>query len=194
MGNLISAKIDADTLEEYYAKLCKLQSDAHGADYMLVHDEIKNRLQGCDSYTEFGINQGATLASAMLGNPARVRAYDIKLGWYTQAAHLFQQYAAEHSIDYAVTESDTLICTIDPVDVLYIDTRHKQNHLTEELSIHGDKVNRFIIFHDTFAQPRLKKSVLQYVAENKVWGVVTECNDNVGFMTIGQNESVRHHA
>ncbi len=184
---MISAKIDADTIEEYYAKLCKLQSDAHGTDYMLVHDEIKKRVRGCDSYTEFGINQGATLAAALLENPARVRAYDIKLGWYTQAAHLFQQYAAEHSIDYAVTESDTLTCTIDPVDVLYIDTRHKEDHLTEELSHHGSKASRFIIFHDTFAQDGLKKAALKYVSENKEWGVVTECNVSVGFMTIEKN-------
>lgn len=181
---MISAKIEADTLEEYYAKLYKLQSDAHGSDYMLVHDEIRKRLQGCDSYTEFGINQGATLAAAMLENLATIRAYDIKLGWYTQAAHLFEQYAIEHSIDYEVTESDTLTCIIDPVDVLYIDTRHKQDHLIAELARHGHNVNKFIIFHDTFAQSGLKKAVLRYIEKNKEWGVVTECNVNVGFMTI----------
>ncbi len=181
---MISAKIEASTLEDYYAKLYKLQSDAHGADYMLVHDEIKKRLQGCDSYTEFGINQGATLAAAMLETPTTIRAYDIKFGWYTQAAGLFQQYAAEHSINYEATESDTLDCVINYVDVLYIDTLHRHDHLAKELHAHGNKANKFIIFHDTFAQPGLKRAVQEYVAANKEWTIVTECNVSVGFMTI----------
>lgn len=181
---MISAKIEASNLSEYYVKLHTLQSDAHGTDYMLVHDEIKKRLRGCNSYTEFGINQGATLAAAMLANPATIRAYDIKFGWYTQAASLFQQYAIEHSIDYIATECDTLDCIIDPVDVLYIDTQHTYDHLKRELAIHGSKANRFIIFHDTFAQPRLKFAIMEYVGANKEWTVVTECNDSVGFMTI----------
>lgn len=184
MGHLISAQIEANTLCKYYAKLYTLQSDAHSADYMLVHDEIKKRLRGCDSYTEFGINQGATLAAAMLEHPKTIRAYDIKFGWYTQAAGLFQQYAEEHSIDYSATECDTLDCIIDPVDVLYIDTQHRYEHLKKELAIHGSKANRFIIFHDTFAQSGLKTAILEYVDANKEWTVVTECRDSVGFMTI----------
>jgi len=184
VGYLISAKIDATTLREYYAKLCTLQSNAHGYDYMLVHDEIRRRLHDCDSYTEFGINQGATLAAAMLEDIATVRAYDIRLGWYTQAAGLFKQYAAGHGIDYKVTESDTLDCVIDLVDVLYIDTLHKYDHLTKELAIHGDKANRFIIFHDTFVRPELKRAVRQYVNTHDEWTIVTECDISVGFMTI----------
>jgi len=138
----------------------------------------------CYSYTEFGINQGATLAAAMLENPKTVRAYDIRFGWYTQAADLFGQYAAEHSIDYEATECDTLDCVIDPVDVLYIDTLHKYDHLSKELAIHGDKVSRFIVFHDTLAQPELKRAVRQYVGTDNRWNIVAECDINVGFMTI----------
>ena len=194
MGHLISARIDAATLREYYAKLYTLQSDAHGPDYMLVHDEIGKRLRGCDSYTEFGINQGATLAVAMLENIATVRAYDIKLGWYTQAASLFEKYAAKHLIDYKAAEIDTLDCVIDPVDVLYIDTLHEYDHLTKELARHGDKANRFIIFHDTFAQPELKRAVRQYIEAHDEWSIVTECDISVGFMTIERaRESLRHN-
>ena len=182
---MISARIEADTLEEYYTKLCKLQSDAHGEDYLLVHDEIRSCLSGCFSYTEFGINQGATLAAAMLTlDPVDVSAYDIKLGWYSEAAELFDDYAVEWLIDFNVTETDTLDCTIDPVDVLYIDTLHKKDHLLAELALHADKVRRYIIFHDTTYAPGLKQAVLQFVGAGDEWRVVTECTDSVGFMTI----------
>lgn len=185
MGHLISAKIEASTLAEYYDKLCALQSNAHGSDYMLVHDEIKRRLRGCHSYTEFGINQGATLAAALLEVPRMVRAYDIKLGWYKEAAHLFDAYSDERGVDYAATESNTLDCIIDPVDVLYIDTLHEYEHLAQELARHGDKARRFIIFHDTRTQPGLKRAVQEYAKGG--WSIVTDCDINVGFMTIERN-------
>ena len=181
---MISAAIEANTLEEYYNKLYELQRGAHGDDYMLVHGEIKRRLKDCDSYTEFGINQGATLAAALLEDPSTVRAYDIKLGWYSDANQLFENYTSEHSIDYGVTEGDTLKFEIKPVDLLYIDTLHRYDHLIKELAIHAKQVNKYIIFHDTAAQPGLKKAVKEYVAEHNEWHIITDCNDNVGFMTI----------
>jgi len=161
-----------------------LQSDAHGTDYMLVHDEIKKRLQGCDSYTEMGINQGATLAAAVLQHPKVVRAYDKKLGWYLEAEQLFNDYAEEHNIDYEVFESDTLDCTIDPTDVLYIDTWHKYDHLTKELHRHADKAQKYIIFHDTHTMKGLKQAVTEFVDKNEEWSLVADCKINVGFMTI----------
>ena len=181
---MISAAIEANTLEEYYDKLYELQRGAHGDDYMLVHVEIKRCLKNCDSYTEFGINQGATLAVALLENPSIVRAYDIKLGWYNDANQLFENYASKHSINYDVTEGDTLKFEIKPVDLLYIDTLHRYDHLTKELDIHAKRANKYIIFHDTAAQPGLKKAVKEYVAAHNEWHIVTDCNDSVGFMTI----------
>lgn len=55
-----------NSLEEYNRALYDAQAEVHGSDYMLVHDEIKKHLADCESYTEFGVNQGATLATAML--------------------------------------------------------------------------------------------------------------------------------
>ena len=192
MGHLISARIEATALPEYYAKLCELQGGAHGKDYLMVHDEIRLRMKGCDSYTEFGINQGATLAAALLEDPKVVRAYDIRLGWYKEAAHLFDAYSDERGVDYRVTESSTLDCVIDPVDVLYIDTVHEYKHLRKELARHGDKARRFIIVHDTHARPRLKRAVQEYACGE--WSIVTDCDTNVGFMTIERaHGSLRHN-
>lgn len=172
------------TLQEYYDRVYDLQSEAHKPEYMLVHDEIKERIKGCDSYTELGVNQGATLAIAVLENIKTIRAYDIKLMPYNKAKHLFESYADTNSINYSAIETDTLQCTLDSVDVLYIDTLHQYAHLTKELALHGSKVKKYIIFHDTAAQLELKKAVKEYVAVNKEWTIVTECDINVGFMTI----------
>ena len=186
---MISADIQADTLEEYYKKLYELQAKGHGEDYLHVHLEIRHHVKEGMSYTELGVNQGATLAAAMLKNPSKVRGYDITLSWYNKAKHLFEAYAAEHNIDFKVFEADTHKITIEPTDVLYIDTVHKYDHLKKELALHGNKALKKIIFHDMYhiktgKETGLQKAVLEFVASNKGWQVVTTCRTSVGYMTI----------
>lgn len=181
---MISRKIVANTLPEYYEKLCALQVSRHKDDYLLVHGEIRKRLEECDTYTEFGINQGATLAAAMLQNPKVIRAYDISLKWYNKARHLFEEYAAAHDINYKVFEASTLTCTIEPVELLYVDTAHKYGHLVKELKRHGSRPTKYIIFHDTAAKKDLAKGVREFVRLHKEWSIVVECTQNVGFTTI----------
>jgi len=176
------------SLQEYYDSIYKLQSNAHGTEYMLVHDEIKEKLKHCDSYTELGINQGATLGIAFLNEVKVIRAYDIALNPYNVAREHFDKHATKHNIDLKVYESDTLKVDLDYVDLLYIDTRHTYEHLKKELTLHGDKAKKYIIFHDTFAQHGLEQAVEEYVADNEYWEVITNCKINVGFMTIKRKQ------
>ena len=181
---MIGAPIDADNLPEYYEKLCDLHTKHHKPEYILVHDEIRQRLVGCESYTEMGVNQGATLAAAMLQHISCIRAYDFRLLPYLPAQHIFKEYATTHSIDYDIFEIDTRKCSIDRTDVLYIDTAHLYEQLSEELRLHADKAQKYIICHDTHSEPDLKKAVNEFVANNTNWSIVTDCTINVGFMTI----------
>lgn len=181
---MISKDITAIDLADYYAQLYQVQSTAHKPEYMLVHAEIRSRLLDCISYTEFGVNQGTTLAAALLTNIPKIRAYDISLSQYNKVANHFTKYAAQHNIDFSIYETSSLNSDIDIVDCLYIDTLHTYDHLTKELIIHGNKVKKFIIFHDTYAQKGLKRAVYEYVQANTEWKIVTECDINVGFMTI----------
>jgi len=185
-----SGSIEATVLSEYYQKLCSLQingcnnREGHGEDYILVHNELKRLIKLCDSYTEFGINQGATLAAVVLENPKIVKAYDIKLDWYNKAKSIFENYASENNIEYEVFQDNTLTCNISTTDLLYIDTTHLYSHLTEELNRHGHMVREYIVFHDTAAQEELNGVVKEYVVKNKEWSIITDCKINVGFMTI----------
>lgn len=174
----------SNSLDEYYKQLYDLQVQGHGIEYMLVHKEIQKRIrEGCNSYTEFGVKQGATLAAAILMNPEQVRAYDISLRGYNKAKHLFDQYIKNNNIDYKIFEKDTLSCHITRVDLLYIDTLHQYTHLKKELKLHGHKVNKFIIFHDTFKKPELQDAINEYI-EHTPWVIVENCKVNVGFITI----------
>lgn len=188
-----SGPINANTLPEYYQKLCSLQMygyddrEGHGEDYILVHNELTKLIKGCDSYTEFGINQGATLAAVILENPEVVRAYDIKLNRYNKAKDMFENYTVDNNIDYKIFQDNTLKCNINTTDLLYIDTVHIYSHLVQELKRHGHMVRKYIVFHDTAAQEELKKAVEEYIERNSEWSIIIDCKINVGFMTIKRN-------
>lgn len=181
---MISKEIDASCLEDYYVQLYELHSDAHGEQYMLVHNEIKSLMEECHSYTEFGINQGATLACALLTKPTVVRAYDITLDWYRRAEELFNAYAEENQINYRVQERDSLSVKIQPVDLLYIDTRHIYRQLIKELNLHAKYVNKYIVCHDTTTGNRLDEAIEEFVSENEEWTIEKICRESVGYTTI----------
>ena len=180
----IGSKVNS--LAEYDKALFSAQAEAHGDDYMLVHEEIKKQLIGCNSYTEMGVNQGATLATALLTGVKKVRAYDIKLDAYNPAKQHFDKFVIDTSIDYEILEVSTLECNIEKTDLLYIDTVHIAEHLIKELARHADNAKK-IIFHDTeISQGRVKLSnvVKAFVVKNNSWEIITDCVIDVGFMTI----------
>ncbi len=183
---MISVDISAKDLRDYYKQLCKAQATAHKKEYLLVHNELDTLLKGCNSYTELGVNQGTTLAIALFNKIKTIRAYDITLELYNKARDHFNNYAATCNLDYKVFEADTLKTEIEPCDLLYIDTLHRYEQLKKELNLHGNKANKYIVFHDTFAKPELKKAIKEYLKVNLDWKIITECDMNVGFMTIGR--------
>ena len=174
-------------LPGYYQALRALHAEHHQPAYLLVHEELRARLvAGCESYTEMGVNQGATLAAALLLTPPRVRAYDISLANYRPAQHLFEGFAAENAVDFAVLEADSLRCWIGPTDLLYIDTRHERKHLARELARHECQVRRYIVCHDTHSSAGLRQAVEEFAERNHTWRIVADCRENKGFMTLAR--------
>lgn len=173
-------------LKEYYDLVYNGQKQYHGADYMLVHDEIKERVKGCESYTEFGVNQGTTLCTALFSGVKKARAVELDPKRYNLAKHHFEKYVKENNVDFNLIAGDTLTIDIEETDVLYIDTRHVYEHLTKELARHGHKAKKYIIFHDTVAGRRLDVAVKEYVQKNPQWEIVTDCKKDVGYMCIGK--------
>lgn len=181
---MITKEIHCNSLQEYYDTLKELQEGRHGIQYTMVHNEIKKYLEECESYTEFGIMQGPTLALACLSGIKKIRAYDINLNWFNKAANLFNQYVIKNNIGFKVNKENTLICTIDPVDLLYIDSLHEYNHLKGELTRHGSKIKKYIIIHDTTGRPKLVAAINEFLKVNPEWKKITECKENVGFTTL----------
>jgi hypothetical protein len=186
---MITQEIKADTLEEYFQKLCTLQTDRHGKEYTDVHDEIQRLIGlGCDSYAEFGIMQGTTLAAALFAQPSYIQAVDIDLKWYNQAKHLFEEYAERNDIKLVIKEASSLEVEIDDVDLLYIDSVHIPKHLLGELNKHHKRAKKYILLHDTTHKPQLHVAASKWCQSNP-WKVVKRYTVNVGYTTLQKETS-----
>lgn len=139
----------------------------------------------CDKICEMGVRDGAS-TRAFLNTNASLRSYDIELN--EEVKMLFQRAKAVGK-DVTYEKANVLNIEIDECDLLFIDTWHSGSQLKRELSIHGDKAKKYLVFHDThtygcrdekqnwrdFADKRpvagegLIKPIIDFVIENPHW-------------------------
>lgn len=100
----------------------------------------------CDHITEMGVRWVSSTWPLLLSNPKKLISYDIKKDpKINEVINLSKEY----KIDYIFVEEDVLNVEIENTDLLFIDTLHTYNQLLLELELHSDKVNKYIILHDT---------------------------------------------
>lgn len=168
---MIHVHSKATTLAAYYADLVAGQTAAHGPDYTAHHACIREcRETGAESYAELGVNQGATLACALLAGFERVVGVDIALAPFLPAEGLFRAYVDRLGKHLIVRERDSRLPLSLSVDFLLIDSRHTVDHLRDELRVHGPHVRRFILLHDTLTFPYLGVEAGRW-AERNGWTV-----------------------
>jgi len=123
----------------------------------------------CDHVTEMGVRTGVSTRS-LLVEDCIVRSYDIELNSDVEAL-----FAKARSIgkDVQYIQGNTLAIDIEETDLLFIDTEHTYQQLTQELRLHAHKARRFLAFHDT-AWPfvsELLPAIMEFLAANPNWRV-----------------------
>ena len=127
-----------DKLAEYLGKGCDICEHL---------ETIKKYASECDHVTEFGIRTGVSTTAIIAGKPKRFVTYDIDLGRFN--AGQYCEMAKEVGVDLVVIEGNSVEVEIEETDMLMIDSEHTHEHMTKELSLHGGKVSKYIISHDT---------------------------------------------
>jgi hypothetical protein len=146
----------------------------------------------CESVTEFGI--GRSTWAFMRARPKKLRCYDIRDADFA----LHNKLAKEAGIELSFERRDTLDLTIEPVDLLFIDTYHVYKNLKHELTQHGPMARKFIVMHDTetFGQmsedssrPGLWAAVEEFLAAHPEWSVAERFANNNGLTILKRNAS-----
>lgn len=130
--------------------------------------------------TEMGVRWGVSTRAflyAAAKNKTTLRSYDIILN--ETVVDLFAK-AKEFNVDATYQQADTLNMTIEETDLLFIDTLHTYNQLSQELKIHGNKSKKYIILHDTVAFKDLDQAINEFLEENPHWKLLVKYYNNNG--------------
>jgi hypothetical protein len=136
-----------------------------------------------DSITEFGVYTGLSTAAFLMGNPKKLRSYDITDHNLSVLDEL-KFYSQQNNIDFKFIIGNSLEINIDDVDLLFIDTVHKKKHTLEELEKHSANVKKYIIFHDTTAWPGVFEAAVEFLIKDNTWFIYEHCNKNSGLLVL----------
>jgi hypothetical protein len=137
----------------------------------------------CDHITEMGVRGIYSTWAWLACNPKNgLYSYDLhnpsKWGGDLQSVI---DTAKAYNIKFQFTEADVTQIEIEPTDLLFIDTWHCYDQLKLELSLHSDKVKKYICFHDTTTYAHRNEPLTsdhnweENVTEGKgIWDAVTE--------------------
>jgi len=136
-----------------------------------------------DSIVEFGVYTGLSTCAWLMGNPKKLRSYDITDVNLSVLDEL--KFNADlNQIDFEFAVANSLEINIDPCDLLFIDTVHKYDHCLAELNRHGEKAQKYIVLHDPSDWPGVFEAVATYLHYNRQWHIVEHCNRGSGLLVL----------
>jgi len=99
----------------------------------------------CKHITEFGDGSGVS-TTAFLNTDATLRTYENEKKALVD--NLFKK-AISQGKDVKYYQSENTMVDIEQTDLLYIDTYHEYHHLQSQLSLHHQKVKKYLVFNGT---------------------------------------------
>lgn len=138
----------------------------------------------CNHITEFGVRVGLSTWAWLASKAKIIRCFDIENVKDNLKSHFASAKATEKDFTFTCvsTISDTL--KIEETDLLFVDTDHTYEQCSKELKMHGDKVKKYIIFHDTTMFVELNKAIEEFLKENLNWKIKEVFTNNNGLTVL----------
>lgn len=142
-----------------------------------------------DHITEFGMRHGNSTVAFLYAKPKKFHSYD---NHTNGSLNLIKTMAKSAEVDFTFHCESTLDAEIEETDLIFFDTIHSYEHLKQELSRHGSKCRRYMIFHDTEAYGMrgqsgghgIIKAIGEFLEDNKDWKIKEQCSNNNGLMIL----------
>lgn len=152
--------------------------------------------QTCNHVTEMGVRTGVS-TRAFLATNCELVSYDTVLN--DQVTQLFN-LAKSTGKQVKYIKANTLELSIEPTDLLFIDTLHNYSQLKKELELHGNKSRKYLAFHDTHTfglkgetdrdTRGLLSAVIEFVIQNPQWRFKIYKTNNNGMTVLERVENV----
>lgn len=192
------------TLAEKYFN--ERKQNEFGVDIREHLDTLRKYADKSRSITEFGVQHIVSTWPFILGRPEKLVSVDIYPPSYflhdnEKLLNEVKDISKELSIDFNFILGNTLEIEIERTDLLFIDTVHTYEQLSQELTKHANKVNRWIILHDTESCKEfqldscgilvggLQKAIDEFLEKNMGWYVKEIFTNNNGLTVLEKRNS-----
>jgi cephalosporin hydroxylase len=173
------------TLEDMFQKARSTPSDINEHS-----DKLRELASQSETVIEFGMRHGVSTVALLAGQPKRMISYDLN---HDPIAEILK--SRQGATEFSFVQGDSLSVHIEPCDLLFIDTRHTADQLSNEFQRHAGKVRRWIVLHDTqiFGErgedggPGLLPAVRRFLNENPEWSVVHHTQANHGLTVLSRD-------
>ena len=82
--------------------------------------------------------------------------------------------AEENNIKWELKIEDSLKTEVPICDLIFFDTDHNYNQLSQELKLHGNKSRKYLVFHDTMKYGmELVPAINEFLEENEEWTILS---------------------
>ena len=149
-------------------------------------DTLKIYASQSNHITELGVRKIVSTWAFILGNPQKLVSVDIVFpSDYLKddeiLLNIVHDICNKMEIGFLFVHNDSLKIDIEETDLLFIDTAHTYNQLSQELNLHGNKSRKWIILHDTEScKNELWKAIDEFLLSNKEWYIKKIYENNNG--------------
>jgi hypothetical protein len=178
-------------LKQEYENACHASSDIN--EHL---PKLYEMAKLCNHITEMGVRSGDSTKAFLYADPKKYVAYDLNID---QNVNNLFEYCKTNGKDYEYIQADVLKIKITKTDLLFIDTYHCYEQLSQELTLHASKVRKYIVFHDTVSYGRVGENldfqnfsgtkgimyaIEEFLEQNSDWEIIYDANNNNGLMVI----------
>ena len=167
-------------IEEKYIQLCNTPSDIN--EHLPI---LRKYACLCEDIIELGVRGMVSTWGLLAGYPRSMVSIDIidpsEHGGNVKET---EDITEKEKVNWDFLKASSLDIQLPRHDLLFIDTIHKYEQLSQELKLHSSNVRKYIIMHDT-AISEMRLAVFDFlVGNNTDWKIKEVFNNNNGLTII----------
>jgi len=166
------------------------ETDKFDNSHILEHlHTLKILASSVDHITELGTRNGISTIAFLAARPKVLRSYDIN----EFAAYETAKTLISNTTDFTFTQADDLTITLEPTELLFIDTLHTYDQIKQELKLHGNVSSKYMVFHDTVTfgvngelpdTVGIMAAITEFIDDNKHWKIKRHRINNNGLLIL----------